>query len=221
MANARGTSSPPSPGGRCPFCGLQFAGSPEVCSRCGTLLRQAREDIRREGKRARKALHTRKAMADLFFLVGLLLGGPMMTLGGEVRLGLFIVLAGGVASVLRRYSEWSTPGTVVVGVLTAALVATWVVEPVREMAEDVADVEAGEEGRRAFVTAWAGEEPDIVAEARGPGAITLWLRVPAVLAGECGSFPPQEVRTHLAELGFRRVVVADRSRAGGLCSFTP
>ncbi len=193
-------------------------GAPNQCSRCGTLLGEARNDLKRAGEKARKDLRFRKAQADLFFLLGLLLGGPMMGLGTHLRLGLFIVLAGAFASVLRRYTPSSAAGSGIVGALTALLVATVVVEPVRSLAEGV---DVGEDARLAYVMSLEGFDPDILVEARGPGAVTLWFTLPDLMAGECGSFPPPEVRTHLAELGFLRVVVAARNREGGVCSFRP
>ena len=58
-------------------------------------------------------------------------------------------------------------------------------------------------------------------EARGPGLIALWFTVPAEMSQKCGDFPSVEVRTHLADLGFVRVVVARQNQSGGLCSFAP
>lgn len=182
-----------------------------------TLLNDAAGDAKRMGSEARRDVRHRRALADLLFLVGLLLGGPMMTLGGDVRMGLFIVLAGGFASVLRRYTDWSAPGTVVVGSVAAAVVAATVMEPVQELEATMADADA----RGAFAEALASPERDIFVEARGPGLIALWFTVPAEVSLECGDFPPVEVRTHLADLGFARVVVARQNQSGGLCSFAP
>ncbi len=208
----------PIKGGTCPFCGISFLGSPNQCSRCGALLGEARDDLKREGKRARGEIRFKKAQADLFFLVGLLLGGPMMTLGGQLRGGLFIVLAGGFASILRRYTASSAAGSVTVGGLVALLVATIVVDPVQEMTRGV---DVGEAARTAFVSTLTEEDLDILVQARGPGAITVWFTVPDALAGECGTYPSPEVQAHLGELGFLRIVVIGRSRAGGVCSFSP
>lgn len=206
------------PGGSCPFCGLRVVGAPNRCGRCGTLLGEAAEDIKRLGKTARRGIRTKKALADVLFLVGLLLGGPMMTLGGEVQLGLFIVLAGGIASVLRRYTDWSALGTVLVGSMGAGVVATLVIEPAEEAVQEVL---ASEAARDAFVSALAAQNQEILVESRGPGSVTVWFTVPDAISGECGEFPEQEVRSHLAALGFLRIVVRDRSPAGGLCSFHP
>jgi len=65
----------------------------------------------------------RKANSDLLFLAGLLVGGPLMTFGGRFRLGLFLVLAGAISSVLRRYSGTSLAGSVAIGAAVAALIA--------------------------------------------------------------------------------------------------
>jgi hypothetical protein len=205
-------------GGTCPFCGLAFLGKPNQCNRCGALLGEAREDLKREGVRQKKAIRFQKAQADLFFLVGLLLGGPMMTFGGETRWGLFVVLAGGFASALRRYTASSAWGSGVVGSLVAVLVATLVVDPVQELAEDV---DTGEAARVAFVTTMGEVDPDIRVEARGPGAVTVWFTVPDLLAGECGSYPSQELQGHLADLGVLRIVVMGQTDEGGVCSFAP
>ncbi len=218
MASPAPKAALAAPGGTCPFCALPYTGAPSRCSRCGTLLGEARGDLKRAGERARKDLHFRRAQADLLFLVGLLLGGPMMGLGTNIQVGLFVVLAGGVASILRRYTPSSLAGSGVVGGLGAAVVAALVVEPVRSLVETV---DVGEAARLAYVESLAGMEADLVAEARGPEAITLWLTLPDALAGECGSYPSVEVRAHLAELGFLRVVVAGRARGGGICSFPP
>ena len=87
-------SSPTVSSGVCTFCGLGYMGRPNQCTRCGALLNDAAGDAKRIGKENRRHTHNRRALADLLFLVGLLLGGPMMTIGGDVRTGLFIVLAG-------------------------------------------------------------------------------------------------------------------------------
>ena len=205
-------------GGICPFCALPYMGRPNRCPRCGTLLGEAALDIKREGARARRIQRTRKALSDLLFLVGLLLGGPMMTLGDNLQLGLFIALAGALASVLRRYTEWSTAGPVLVGGSAAAVVASVVVGTPPEAPEAN---QTREGARMAYTEALAAGTRDVLVEPRGPGAVTLWLTVPEALSGSCGDYPPEEVREHLRELGFLRVVVMDRNRSGGLCSFHP
>ena len=142
----------------------------------------------------------------------------MMTLGGEIRLGLFIVMAGGLASVLRRYTNLSPVGAVLVGCVGSGLIATLIIEPAEMAAEDIL---ASEAARAAFVGALAAQEEDIIVEARGPGSVTVWFTVPDPISGECGEYPGQEVRTHLGDLGFHRIVVRDRSETGGICTFRP
>jgi len=210
-------SSPAASRGVCTFCGLGYTGRPNQCTRCGALLNDAAGDAKRIGQENRKHTHIRRALADVLFLVGLLLGGPMMTIGGDVRTGLFIVLAGGFASVLRRYTDWSAPGTVIVGSVGAAIVAASLVDSAQELEATLAHSEA----RGAFAEALASPERDIFVEARGPGLITIWFTVPGDLTGECGDYPPEEIRAHLGDLGFARIVVAQPNRSGGLCSFAP
>jgi hypothetical protein len=127
----------------------------------------------------RVAIKAQKARSDTMFLLGLLLGGPMMAIGGNVRPGLLVVFGAGLASVIRGYSGWSTMGAAVACV--------------------------------AFVGALTGICSAIYAETRGAGD----------LAGECGEYPSEEVCSHLAELGVRRVVVAVPNRSGRVCSFSP
>lgn len=209
----------PAPARRaCPFCAHRYAGAPGECPHCGTLLGGAAGDLKRVGEAERKLIRTRKALADTLFLVGLLLGGPMIALAGNFRLGSFIVLAFGAASVLRRYTEWSLPGTLAIGSLTALVLAALVVEPAQQAVEES---RAGEEARRAFVTALDEADDDVSVEERGTGVLVVWFVVSEDQAGECGDYPPPEVRAHLASLGFLRVVVRDRNQAGGLCSFAP
>jgi hypothetical protein len=177
-----------------------------------------REPILAEGRAARRHLRHQRALSDLFFLIGLLLGGPMMTLGGELRLGLLLVLAGAFASAFRRYTEWSTPGAMGIGALLASLVAVVVVGPEEEVdEEDAIRVEA----REAYVKALHDQDADVRVEARGLNAVTIWFHIPQRIAGECGEYPPREVRDHLADLGFSRIVVMGLSQEGGLCSFRP
>jgi hypothetical protein len=202
----------------CPSCGTPYSGQPEQCSRCGSALGEARRDFQRDIEAARGLAHARKNMADAFFLVGLLLGGPTMTLGGNVQLGLFIVLAGGVASVLRRYTGWSTPGTIVVGSIAALTLATWLVDP--SGAVDLSLL-ADEDARAGYILALDRGSEDIIVEARGIGLEAAWFTVPELMGGECETFPGEAVRTHLRELGFSRIVVTDRNLSGGQCSFTP
>lgn len=137
-----------------------------------------------------------------------------------MRLGLLLVLAGGFASVLRRYTGWSNPGTVAIALLSAAVVATAVVDP--PSGDDAgSDIFVGEAARLAYLHALALRTLDVPIQARGPGAVTAWFYPPQAVAGDCGSYPPPEIRTHLAELGFVRVVVALQDQKGGMCSFPP
>jgi hypothetical protein len=148
------------------------------------------------------------------FLIALLVGGPVMTVGGDVQTGLFIVLAGGLSSALRRYSSWSTPRTVLVGSVLALIGATLLVDT----APTPDEVLAAEAARAAYVSALSDLDPDVLVETRGVGHIAVWFNGSEV---ECGLYPDERVRRHLGELGFRRVVVAGRNQAGGLCSFRP
>jgi hypothetical protein len=202
----------------CPFCALALTGAPNQCPRCGTLLGEAAHDLKRFGQAERKLIRSRKALADTTFLVGLLLGGPMISFGDNLRIGVFVVLAGGLASVLRRYTDWSLPGSVLVGSLGALLVAALIVNPATHAYEDTL---ASEEARQAFVSALGAGDGDLYAETRGAGAVVVWFRLPQGTSLECGDYPPVEVRAHLHDLGFLRVVVAERNQSGGLCSFAP
>ncbi len=213
------TSSPPRTAefGTCSFCGFTYYGRPNQCRRCGQLLHEAAEDARRLAAEGRRVIAAQKAVADTMFLAGLLLGGPIMTLGGMFRLGLFVMLAASIGSVLRRYSNWSTVGCAVVGSALSAVVAVVILEPPVPPEEAVAAAEA----RAAYAAALHDPEHDVYVETRGAGHVAIWFTVPQAQAGACSTFPPPEVRAHLAELGFRRVVVALPNRSGGICSFAP
>lgn len=211
--------SPPTDAfGDCTFCGHTYYGRPNQCRRCGALLHDAAEDAERLAKEGRRHVKKQKALSDTAFLVSLLLGGPIMTLGGNVRIGLFIVLAGALASVLRRYTEWSTPGTVVIGAALALVGATWLIEPAVDRVEETL---ASESARAAYVAALSELDGDVLIETRGVRHIAVWFTVPGAQAGACGDFPPAEIREHLAALGFLRVVVTAPNQGGGLCSFRP
>lgn len=123
---------------------------------------------------------------------------------------------------LRRYTPWSTPGTLLVGALSAAVVAALVMDPDAGAPRAGADG-SGLEAREAFVSRMGQRWRDrgIHVEGRGAGAAVVWFRVPATEQEECGAFPPAEVREHLQELGVRRVVVATRRRDRGFCTFAP
>lgn len=171
-----------------------------------------------EGSAARRALARRKANADLLFLVGLLLGGPVMTVGGHLRVGLFVVLAGAFASVLRRYGGASLGGAVAVGAAAAALAAALLVDADRSQASADAD----EDARSAYVAELDRDYgSDGRVEARGPGLVTVWFFLPDEEEHRCGTVPGKAVRHHLGELGFKRIIVSDRSEAGSVCSFEP
>lgn len=206
------------PARACPFCALPYEGSPDECPRCGALLAAPAGARAHPGETERKLLRSRKAAADTLFLIGLLLGGPLATLSDHFRLGSLVILAGGAASVLRRYTSWSLAGVVVIGSLLAAVAAAVVVEPAHRAVEET---RTGEEARMAFAEALGRPDDDVAVEPRGSGAVAIWFTVPQTEAGECGSYPPPEVRAHLAELGFLRVVVTAPNQAGGLCSFVP
>lgn len=203
----------------CPTCGTPVPALADTCPRCGMPAASSRGGAQdEESAAARTAVARRKGGADLLFLGGLLLGGPVMTVGDHLRLGLFLVLAGGFASVLRRYAGASLGGAVALGAAGAALVAAVVVSP----PEADAAGSAGEEARTAYIAELAEDyEPDGRVEARGPCLITAWFFLPEQGSPRCGSVPPGPVREHLAELGFKRVVVSDRSEAGSVCSFEP
>ncbi len=179
------------------------------------MLNDVVEDVRRLAKVGRTEIQKQKSLADIMFLIALLVGGPVMTVGGDVQTGLFIVLAGGLSSALRRYSSWSTPGTVLVGSVLALIGATLLVDTALTPNE----VLAAEAARAAYVSALS--DPDVLVETRGVGHIAVWFNVPDGSEVECGLYPDEPVRRHLGELGFRRVVVAGRNQAGGLCSFRP
>lgn len=206
-------------GDGCPSCGHSPDRPTARCPRCGTPLGDAVDDLRREGERRRRRIGSRKATADLLFLGGLLAGGPLLSFGVEARLGLFLILAGGVASVGRRYTSWSTPGTVVVGGLLAALLATVLVDPGESGEQDEADLA----GRVAYVERLGDRLLDegVYVEARGPERRIVWLYVPSADEERCGDLPGPEVRSHLADVGVQRVVVAGRRGQKGVCSFTP
>jgi hypothetical protein len=213
MTEAQSDSS-----GTCTFCGWGYVGRPNQCKRCGTLLNDPAEDVKRQGKAGRGAIKVHKALADTFFLIGLLLGGPMMTIGDNLRVGLFIVLAGGLASTLRRYTDLSTTVTVALGGLGATIAATTLVASAADSPEEPAVAEAA---RAAYASALAEQDPDVFVDTRGLEHVAIWFTVPQDLLGECGEYPAPEVRAHLNDLGFRRVVVTMRNQSGGLCSFSP
>lgn len=183
---------------------------------------EAVEAVRQEGDRRRRAGTRKKGTADLMFLAGLLLGGPLLSFGVRPGMGLFLILGGGFASVLRRYTVWSTAGTLAVGALSAAVVGAMVLEP-DSGGREAGDEAPGPEAREAFVSSLGQRWSDrgIRVEGRGAGTVVVWFRIPTADRRECGSFPPSEVREHLRGLGVRRVVVAARRSDRGLCTFAP
>ena len=166
---------------------------------------------------AREAISSRKAFSDTLFLIGLLLGGPTISFGQNVQLGLFLVLAAGFSSLLSRYSDWSRPGTVLVGSLVAMVAASLLVDP----PDVIEDTMAAEEARAAFASALHEQERDVFVHTRGGEHFAIWFTAPPDVAGECGDYPTSTVREHLRDLGFRRVVVTGVAGEGGLCSFRP
>jgi hypothetical protein len=163
-------------------------------------------------------VNRRKAIADSFFLIGLLVGGPMISIGVAPQVGLYVVLAAGFVSVVHRHTEWSTPGTILIGCLGALVAATLQVDPASDVTEDTL---AAEEARAAFAGALDLQHPDVLVYTRGSGHIAIWFSAPPEVAGDCGGYPDLRIREHLGDLGFRRVVVTVANQSGGLCSFKP
>ncbi len=181
------------------------------------LINEGAADVERLIQSKRKLLHTRKAFSDTLFLIGLLLGGPAIAFGENLQLGLFLVLAAGFASLLSRYSDWSRPGTVLVGSLVAMIAASLLVDP----AEALEDTIAAEEARAAYASALDDQDQDVFVHTCGGEHLVIWFTAPPDVAGECGEYPVSSVREHLKDLGFRRVVVTDVNERGGPCSFRP
>lgn len=194
-----------------------------MCGTSTTPDEEEKETRRGPGWEARKKEAHKRAAADLFFLLGLLLGGPLMGLAGRIQLGLFIVLAGGLASVLRRYGM-SSGGSLLAGPLLALIAASLVMGPPWEEPgpdPDSADLTAA---REAYVAGLARNAEEGRIEARGPGSSVVWYFLPEAPEGEsreCGTVPDRAVREHLAAVGVRRVVVTDPGTAGALCTFRP
>jgi len=202
----------------CPSCGEMFPGRAKRCGKCGTLMSEEVEAIRDRRRRARGAMRTRKNRSDGLFLFGLVVGGPLMTLGGQPHAGLFVILGGACASALYRYTSWSAVGSGLIGCLAALLLASLFLDPALDLQEDIV---AGETARMAYMAGLAENDPDILADARGPGGVTGWFIIPSVMSGECGEYPAAPVRAHLRDLGFLRIVVSAPSRSGGVCTFSP
>lgn len=187
-----------------------------TCGECGAAVRASADDLRAFADAERRRDRRRKAVADLFFLAGLLAGGPLLS-AGRVQPGLFLVLGGGLASVMRRYLGVSTLGSALMGFLTSAVIAAVVLEPGQPGTE-------GSEGeRRAYAADLAAryEARSVAVEPRGPGLTVIWFQVPATDLEGCGGVPLPPERDRLAALGFVRVVVAARTEEGRICTFRP
>jgi hypothetical protein len=207
--------------GACPHCGKALAGRPNRCPHCKKLLGEAAHDLKRVAVEERRLERGRKNAADILFLAGLLGGGPPLSLAGRTGLGLFVLLAGGVASAIYRYTRSSPGGSLLIAGLGAAVVAAAVAIP--GGGDTPEDAQADEAARTAYVGALARdvEAAGGVVEARGPGQITVWFELPTETGAECGGYPDPTVREHLAQLGFVRIVVASPTERAGVCSFRP
>ena len=203
--------------GECPSCGLPYEGSPNQCDGCGMLINESAADVERPIQSKRKPLRTRKTFSDIVFLIGLLLGALMITSGENLQFGLFIVLAGGFASQLSRYSDLSGPGTTLIGSLGAVVAAVVLIDS----AEVPDDSLAAEEARAAYASALNDQSQDVIVHTRGGEQNSIWFAAPADVTGECEAYPASRVREHLKDLGFRRVVVRGMIESEGLCSFRP
>ncbi|GMR12233.1 MAG: hypothetical protein BMS9Abin29_0422 [Gemmatimonadota bacterium] len=173
------------------------------------------------GQGRRRGISRKKNVADLFFLIGLLTGGPLVSFDVQFTLGLVLMLGAGVAAALVRYTAFSATGALLAGGLSALTVVSAVLGP-PDPSDDM-DSDTREAAREAYVGELARqfERDGIVVEARGASAVTVWFFPPAVLETSCGAFPDEPVREHLAALGFRRIVVNIRSEGKGVCSFHP
>lgn len=173
------------------------------------------------GRERRRALGRRKNTADLFFLLGLVAGGPLVSFDLQPTAGLVLILSGGIASALVRYAAFSPSGALLVGVLGSITAVTGVLGPAEGGADASADTR--ELARTAYADELARryESEGLLVEARGPGAVTIWFHPPAALEIVCGTFPDAPTRRHLAELGFMRIVLNVRSEDSGICSFHP
>ncbi len=155
--------------GTCGFCAFTYYGRPNLCAQCGTLLHEAAEEARRDVDDRFRRIWWEKARSDSLFLVGLLAGGPLMAIGSTFRIGLFIALAGALSSVVRRYSNFSTAGTLVVGSVLSLIAATLFVDtPVTEE-----EALAAESARAAYVQGLSDLDPDVLVETRGIGHVAV------------------------------------------------
>jgi hypothetical protein len=173
------------------------------------------------GQDRRRAMSRKKNVSDLFFLIGLLTGGPLVSFDIQFTLGLVLILGAGVASALVRYTAFSAPGALLVGGLSALTFVSAVLGPPQPPNDEESDTrEAARESYVGELTRQFDRDGTLV-EARGAGAVTVWFFPPAVLETSCGAFPDEPIREHLAALGFRRIVVNIRSESQGVCSFRP
>ena len=203
--------------GKCGFCDFTYYGGPNLCRQCGNLLHEAATDAQRLVDDRFRQISWQKARSDTLFLLGLLVGGPLMAVTSTFRIGLFVALAGGLSSVIRRYSNFSTAGTLVIGSVIALITAALFVETPATEEEAL----AAELARAAYVQGLSDLDPDVLVETRGIAHVAVWFNVPDGSEAECGEYPSEPVREHLAGLGFLRVVVATVNQGGGLCSFRP
>ena len=210
----------------CPECGMMLPPQWDECPWCSGSMDDigtagATPDPRAIGQERRRGISRRKNVSDVFFLMGLLSGGPLVSFDIQFTFGLVLMLGAGVASTLVRYTAFSAPGALLAGGLGALTFVSAVLDPPGPA--DVEDSDTREAAREAYVGELARqfEGDGIVVEARGGGAVTVWFFPPAVLATSCGAFPDKPIREHLAALGFRRIVVNIRSEGQGVCSFHP
>lgn len=210
----------------CPECGMMLPPRWDECPWCAgsmddPVAEGAASDPRAIARNRRRGISRKKNVSDLFFLGGLLAGGPLVSFDIQFTLGLVLILGAAVASALVRYTAFSTPGALVAGGLGALTFVSAVLDPPESA--DAEDRDTREVAREAYVGELARqfEREGIVVEARGGGAVTVWFFPPAVLETSCGAFPDEPIREHLAALGFRRIVVNIRSEGKGVCSFHP
>lgn len=118
------------------------------------------------GQDRRRGISRQKNVSDLFFLTGLLTGGPLVSFDIQFTLGLVLMLGAGVASALVRYTAFSAPGALLAGGLGALTLVTAMVGP-PDPADDEDD-DTREAAREAYVGELARqfERDGIVVEVR-------------------------------------------------------
>ena len=99
----------------CPECGMMVPPQWDDCPWCaGTMddpvAEAAAADPLAIGQNRRRGISRQKNVSDLFFLAGLLTGGPLVSFDIQFTLGLVLMLGAGVASALVRYTAFSAPG---------------------------------------------------------------------------------------------------------------